>query len=112
MFVFWRFIACGASKTFPGGFAEPQIPPLRFAPVPRQTGTGGMTKERAVSPWREATVPRHFHRHRWAAGPSHHSGMIKVGGHCRGTGGLSGRRGAGAKARHWELFFGTTKVVP
>jgi hypothetical protein len=31
----------------PGG--ELQIPPLRFASVPRRAGTGGMTKERAAS---------------------------------------------------------------
>jgi hypothetical protein len=41
-----------SKKHFQDGSAELQIPPLRYASVPRQAGTGGMTKGRVALPFR------------------------------------------------------------
>jgi hypothetical protein len=35
---------------------EQQVPPLYFAPVPRQAGTGGMTKGRVALSFRFSTM--------------------------------------------------------
>src|SRR5437763_1442575 len=38
-----------SKKHFHEWSVEPQVPPLRFAPVPRHAGAGGMTKGTAVA---------------------------------------------------------------